>query len=260
MSLKVFSLNIECNKHFERWPQVIRAEQPDLVCLQEVFETDMPYISEQLGMSGSFSPMLDVSDENKYSIPIRGKWGIGYFTNLEITQPVVGPDLSAIEHTSLPSGLKVFYYSGSSDIKKFVGPNDASRIFVVGTVTKDGQQYTVGTTHFTWSGDGQATQEQHQDQHKFLQILQQFPDLIFCGDFNAPRGGEIFSEFEKHFTDNLPKDVTTTIDLELHYAAPLYLVVDTIFSTPHYRVSNVRAVSGLSDHIGVVGEVIHATI
>ncbi len=237
MSLKIFTINIEGNRHFARWPQVVNQEKPDVLCLQEVYEVDVPFIEEATGLQGEFFAMMNIAEENKYKLPPRGRWGVGYFTNLPTT------------------GIPAHYYSKTAQVQDFTAPNDASRVFVVKTVEKDGVSYTVGTTHFTWSGGGEATDDQRADQRVFLEVLQQFPDIVFCGDFNAPRGGEIFAEFEKYFIDHLPKDVTTTIDSELHYAAPLELVVDTIFSTPHYKLSNVRAISGVSDHIGVVGEV-----
>lgn len=241
MSLKLFSLNIECDKHFDRWLAVAQAEAPDVICLQEIFEVDMPFVEKELGMKGSFFPMLDVRQANKYNIPVKGRWGIGFFTKLAF---VPGKEVVAQ------------YYAKSAAVPVFTSPNDAARLLAIATVIKDGQEYTIGTTHFTWSGGGQATDEQRRDLRRFLELLAQFPETIFCGDFNAPRGGEIFAELEKRYVDHLPKEVKTTIDPVLHYAAPLYLVVDTIFSTHHYQLANVRTLSGISDHMGVVAEVV----
>ncbi len=255
MSLKVCTVNIEGDRHLHRWPAVIKAEQPDVVCLQEVFEADMEYIELELGMSGSFFPMMDINQVNKYHISPRGKWGIALLTNLQVTSPSISESHLAAVPVLYNGGVSGFYYAKSPKVLPFVLPNDASRVFAVGTVLKDGQEYTVGTTHFTWSGKGETTDEQREDLQTFLNVLQQFPELVFCGDFNAPRGKEIFSELEKYYTDNLPKEIQTTIDLELHYAAPLYLVVDTIFSTPQYQLTNVRTLQSVSDHNGVVGEV-----
>lgn len=240
MSLKLFTLNIEGNRHLHRWPQAIRAEAPDLVCIQEIFEIDMPKVEKELSMRGAFFPMMNIGKENKYKISPRGMWGVAIFTKLPFAP---GKE---------PIGL---YYAKTADVQVFTAPNDASRVLVVGMVLKDGKKYTIGTTHFTWSGGATTTDEQRQDIVKFLEAVAQFPDIIFCGDFNAPRGGEIFTEIEKHYKDRLPKKVKTTIDLDLHYAASLYLVVDTIFSTQHYKFSNVHTKSGISDHIGIVGEV-----
>jgi hypothetical protein len=37
-----------------------------------------------------------------------------------------------------------------------------------------------------------------------------------------------------------------------HRAAPLELVVDTVFSTPEYRVVDIRVLEGISDHKGIL--------
>lgn len=253
MSLKIFTLNIEGDRHLERWPNMVASEKPDVLCLQEIFEADMQFIKQKLAMDGTFFPMMNIDAPNKYKISPRGKWGIAIFTNLPfVPNAVASANLPIVQKGALTG----YYYAGTPDLRTFVLPNDASRVLAVGSVLKDSVEYTIGTTHFTWSGGGETTDEQRRDLQSFLGILQQFPKIIFCGDFNAPRGGELFSKLEKYYSDQLPKEVTTTIDLELHYAAPLYLVVDTIFSTSDYSFSNVRTISGISDHVGVVGEVV----
>lgn len=63
---------------------------------------------------------------------------------------------------------------------------------------------------------------------------------FFGGDFNAPCGGEIYGKFTARFTDHFPPHVWLTIDPQLHYAPPLALAVDSIFSTEHYVAENVQ--------------------
>lgn len=252
MSLKLCTLNIEGDRHLHRWPAVVKAERPDVVCLQEVFAADMERIEVELGMSGSFFPMMEITQINTYHLAPRGLWGVAIFSNLPFTSGIVpSTTLSTVQN----GGITGYYYAGLPTVQSFTAPNDASRVLAVGTFVKEGAEYTIGTTHFTWSGKGEPTDEQRIDVRALLQVLQEFSKIVFCGDFNAPRGTEIFSTLETYYTDTLPKTVQTTIDLQLHYAAPLYLVVDTIFATPHYKVSQVHTLSSVSDHIGVVGEV-----
>lgn len=237
MSLKLVTLNIEGHRHLDRWPAKILLEKPDVVCMQEVFAPDMLYIENTLGMKGNFAPMLKVNQKNKYGINPLGTWGLGFFTNLDHTQ---------VENQ---------YYAGTEVVREFVDPLDASRLVLSSTVTKDGQPFIIGTTHFTWSGKGEPTDQQRQDFEELKKVIGDFDELILCGDFNVPRGGEIFGEFEKLLQDNLPKNIITTIDHDLHYAGKIDLVVDTIFSTPQYKLSNVHTLSGVSDHLGIVGEI-----
>ncbi|MDQ5951411.1 MAG: hypothetical protein QG639_692, partial [Patescibacteria group bacterium] len=126
---------------------------------------------------------------------------------------------------------------------------------IVATVSEGGEEYRIATTHFTWSPAGNTTDAQREDFARLKAILLQYKDLVLCGDFNAPRGREMFSSFESLYKDNVPKEVTTTIDKDLHYAGDknLQLVVDSIFTTPHYQVSEVKMLSGVSDHLGIFG-------
>ncbi len=79
--------------------------------------------------------------------------------------------------------------------------------------------------------------------------------FVLCGDFNAPRGGEIFSELAARYRDNIPAQYTTSIDASLHRAGDLQLMVDGIFTTPEYQASSVLLHSGVSDHYAVTADI-----
>ena len=53
------------------------------------------------------------------------------------------------------------------------------------------------------------------------------------------------------FKDNIPLRYTTSIDPNLHRAGALELMVDGLFSTPGYVVSDVALHSGVSDHCAI---------
>ena len=78
---------------------------------------------------------------------------------------------------------------------------------------------------------------------------------MLCGDFNAPRGGEIFGLLAQKYKDNVPQKYTTSIDGILHRAGPLPFMVDGLFSTPGYTVSHVEMVCGISDHCALIANV-----
>ena len=86
-----------------------------------------------------------------------------------------------------------------------------------------------------------------------------------CGDFNAPRGGEIFSALATRWHDNIPGTYHTSLDLSLHKAGKVdgerlaTLMVDGLFTTPGYRTSRVELVPGVSDHCAIVAEVAYVT-
>ncbi len=232
------TLNIEGNRHLDKVLPFLKKMKPDVICLQELFAVDAPRFEAELRMDGVFFPLCRVEKENKYNISPRGLWGLGLFTKLA--------------HTEMTAS----HYKGRRDhIPVFSEPNSNNRVLLTTTVTKSKQRFNIGTTHFTWSGDGQATLEQHRDFTALMKLVQEFDDLVLAGDFNAPRGGQIFSAFEQHFKDRLPKRYDTTIDPDHHYAGPLKLVVDTIFTTSGYKAKNVKTHGGVSDHQAVSGDI-----
>lgn len=239
MAIKLFSLNIEGDKHFGRWLPVVLRERPDVLCLQEVFADDMEYISQTVGMTGYFIPLLNVTEINRYNLPQRGLWGMGYFTQLQHSPP------------------ETHYYVGGQHIHVFQEPSDAARALVVSSVTAPtGERFRIATTHFTWTHNGEVSDAQRTDCAAMLKIIENYGDIVLCGDFNAPRGKEIFNHLASVLQDALPREVTTTLDPELHYKkGAVHLAVDTIFYSKEYQVNEVRVLAGISDHYGLVAAI-----
>lgn len=240
--MKLISLNIEGHKHLhQRVLPFLIEQQPDVVCLQEVFAVDVPELMATLKMDGQFQVMADVTEVNVHQAHALGEWGVVQLSRFPITA------LNHHYYFRLPCDLPIFYKNND--------PNGMNRVFAWMTVTVDGQSYTIGTTHFTWSVNGASTPEQLRDLDALLKIIDDIPDIVFCGDFNAPRGLETFQRIAARYTDHIPPEITTSIDGQLHKAGNLELMVDGLFSTPQYQISNVQVVSGLSDHKGVVAEI-----
>ncbi|MEX0896193.1 MAG: endonuclease/exonuclease/phosphatase family protein [Patescibacteria group bacterium] len=237
MSLRTMTLNIEGNKHFDRWLPVVKEKKPEVVCLQEVFEIDLPHIQQELGMQAVFAPMLRYESENKYAIPARGVWGVALLTAASLEE------------------VRVDYYSGSEEVLSFAEPNDASRVLLSTVIHKGAQNYTVGTTHFTWSSNGEINEAQAKDIAALEKLLESYDELILCGDFNAPRGKDIHNRLAQLMQSVVPESETTTIDGEFHYAGRLQLVVDDIFLTAGYQLQSVEVIEGVSDHKAIWAEI-----
>jgi endonuclease/exonuclease/phosphatase family metal-dependent hydrolase len=133
--------------------------------------------------------------------------------------------------------------------------NTHNRMVLWCNVEKDGITYRIATTHFTWTPDGSPSDAQRRDLSAMLDKLKNFGEFVLCGDFNAPRGGEIFSAIAAKYKDNIPPKYTTSIDGNLHRAGHIPLMVDGIFSTPAYRISNVVLHNGVSDHCAITADV-----
>src|SRR3569623_473248 len=106
-------------------------------------------------------------------------------------------------------------------------------------IERDGEMFRIATTHFPVTAHGEATDFQREDMKNLLSLLEKEGEFVLTGDFNAPRGGEIFAELASRYKDNIPPTITTSIDGMLHRAGQLPHMVDGIFSTPGYLVSNV---------------------
>lgn len=239
-SIKLISLNIERSKHLGTVLSFLKKQQPDIFCVQEILENDIArFVAVLGGAEYMFTPTLRHMETE--GNPIVGE---ALFSRLRVVRK------------------DVQYYVGSADDIPEHKPSQETETGHVTNcalttlvVEKEGNLFTVGTTHFTWSPDGGASMAQRINMKKLLGILATYQELVFTGDFNAPRGGEIFSMLANTYTDNVPAKYTTSIDGHVHRAGQLDLMVDGLFSTRGYTVSNVEMVCGLSDHCALVAKV-----
>lgn len=247
MSIKIATINIEHGRHLPELFDFVKREQPDVLCMQEVFEVDVDAVKRATGMEGFFHPSCVAKKNYGYPIDPRGAWGV-----LLMFKP---SQLKILDEND--SKCACYYYVFTDGrVPEFTCPTSPNKVVQVIKFIAQDQEYIIANTHFNWSANGRATKLQCRSFARLSRFLSKYPELILCGDFNAPRGGEIFSLFTQRFTDNIPPDITTTIDSSKHYSGKkLDLVVDNIFTTPGYKVSNVRVITGISDHCAVVGEV-----
>ncbi len=238
--IKLIQLNIERGKHMEvTLPFVVQA-QPDVLCLQELERRFVPEFEQAVG-PGIFVPLRLMQGEEE---------GIGIFSRHPIA-----------------SHSAVQYSAGASEIQEFDGSsydaNYASSRFILLVADIEAQQgrFRIGTTHFPVTPKGSVTAYQREDMDRLLVELAKLEELVLVGDFNAPRGGEIFSRLADAYTDHVPAEYKTSLDIARHrngkdHARELAdKMVDGIFSTPGYRVTNVRLQDGVSDHCAIVAEV-----
>lgn len=231
MALSLVSINIERDKHFERFMPFLKKRAPDVICFQELFEKDIVRITNELGGEIRFVPFM------KYDTgePI----GIGMWTALPFREVIEQQYAGHQEE-----GLRTHSESATPD-EKYKLIKD---ILLVAEIEKEGTTYRIATTHFVWTPDGQANEQQRRASTALLGLLHEIPEYILCGDFNAPRGGEIFERFSSELKDNIPAEYDTSLDPELHRAKGLRYMVDVLFTTPTYTATNVELVFGISDH------------
>jgi len=244
-SVKLISLNIEKSKHLDIVVPFLETQMPDVFCVQEIYESSVAIISAALGGAEHiFIPMTGRPRENPPEIQ-----GVGIFSRLPIRK------------------REVKYYVGTSNPVPDSMQNDPTtynlnnRMVIICDIEKYGKIFRIATTHFTWTPDGNPSEAQRTDMRTLLDILHEVGEFVLAGDFNAPRGGEIFAKLTSRYKDNVPARYETSLDISLHRAGktrPQELadkMVDGILSTPAYRVSNVEMISGVSDHCALVAEI-----
>jgi exonuclease III len=240
MTVKLLTLNVQGNKNWSRIFPLLKKENPEVICLQELFYSDFERIKEITKMKGYFSAMgyIDNSKYDPFKTKTDGLLGIGLISNLK------------------SRNINEKYYMGNKSFPLIISGYHWDRALLYADVLKGEENYIIGTTHFEWTPDGNPNETQREAFHNLERILNNSDDFILAGDFNAPKNGEIYNKFLKSgFKDNLPEDITSTIDSKYHKNSNLSLIVDNIFSKGKYEVSNVRVVGGVSDHKAIIGEV-----
>ena len=242
MSLKIISLNIEGKRHLDQVVPFLSGEEADVVCLQEVFEEDLPKLKDQFYSNHLFLPI----------------WRTGQHFNLEIKEGYLPGDklfgIALLSRQPLTRLLAVRLDPNLPEAPQNTGPGTWNPALLVAKA----DNFTIATTHFTWTPKGETNERQRQHLNTLLSLLKPYPELIFIGDFNTPRGDEIHATLASRFVDHPPEDIDTTLDPKLHYAnlnepGKLKLVVDHLFTTPGFT-AKVEIKDGLSDHCAIVAE------
>ncbi len=237
--IKLISLNIERDQHYDTVLPFLKAEQADVVALEEVLERDVERFKKELGMADALFVPLGIPDKGRNVEPLvatREQEGILLLSRLPMEERG-----------------HIFYCSCGDPEAVSLWSVHGHLVVLWIQVEREGKMYTIATTHLTWTPNGESNDIQRRDVQQMLKVLEPFHEIVLCGDFNAPRGRETWERVALRYTDNIPQNYTTSIDPKLHVVHGLQYVVDGMFSTPEYKVFDVRLVEGVSDHKAVVG-------
>ncbi|TSC68774.1 MAG: endonuclease/exonuclease/phosphatase [Parcubacteria group bacterium Gr01-1014_56] len=247
--IKLVSLNIERSRHVDLILPFLARVKPGVVCLMELMEHDIPAIAAVVGEHHVFEPMCYM--EHKGEKP--GLQGVAIFSRFPL------------------KNIETHYYHGEKGVlHTFDGDNIAAtnnHMLLIAEVDTGDAVYKFATTHFPVTPKGLPDDVQRKSVKSLLKILKSQGEIVFCGDFNAARGGEIAAELIAEYKDNVPPSYTMSLDVSFHRASAETLaanaramgvpgqMVDYIFSTPGYSVTNLTMESGLSDHQALIATV-----
>ncbi|MBI2053352.1 MAG: endonuclease/exonuclease/phosphatase family protein [Candidatus Sungbacteria bacterium] len=246
-AISLISLNIERDKHLDRVLPFLSDRMPEVACIQELFEDDARALSDALkGASYVFAPMTQ-QENMRGNMSVRG---IGIFSRLPIRQ----------QHIAYYRGHST-HVAGFDSTSTETKSKTQNHAVLLCDLEKDGAVFTVGTTHFTWTPDGKPDEYQRIDLEAMLRELREYDEFVLAGDFNAPRGGEIFTVLAERYKDNIPAKYVTSLDVALHHVGKLRpqeladKMVDGVFSTPGLKVSDVELHTGISDHCAITATI-----
>ncbi len=247
--IKLISLNIERAKHFDLVFPFLEKEAPDIVCLQELARKDIDLFEKELSTTCLFAGMANHTSPDDGVVP--GVVGLGMFSKLPV----------------MHQGKQYYWGKGECEATEYdfssAEAKHATESYAVAyqAVEKNGEKFQVATTHFPWTPDGSASDDQRQDLKTMLEILEQLGDVVLCGDFNAPRDGEIFAVLAEKYKDDIPMQYKTSLDITIHRDGKTKAnqladkMVDGLFTTRGYAASDVRLEFGVSDHAAIVSTI-----
>ena len=245
--MKLISINIETDLHYDTLFPFLENEKPDVICMQEVIEDQFEMFKNKLGMKGVFKPCgFSDSGYSRYASTEGKRYGVAIFSK-----------------EFIDSGH--YYYWGSEDdfklsFEEYIKDekNTENYVFVWVNIKKEnGDIYKFVSTHFPATKKGESTPHQLEILPPLFEKLDSFDGFVMCGDFNAPRGRETFRRISDKYKDNIPSHYETSIDNKIHRdgVQNITLMVDGLFTTPAYIAKDVRLVDGVSDHMAVVAEI-----
>jgi exonuclease III len=238
--MKIISVNIEVNKHYDTILNLIEREKPDVICMQELLEKDVELFKQKLGMDAVFRKSKDIEPHHTYRTELIGA-----------TEGV------AIFSKKILKSETFLYVQGSKKVLEQFEEYSihVDRGLLWAEIEHERSVYKIATIHLPVTYLGDATPFQLVCIDIILRKLESLGEFALLGDTNAPRGKEAFARLARSYKDNIPPKYTTSLDQELHRVKGLQHMVDGFFTTPGYRVENVKLVSGVSDHMAVVGDI-----
>lgn len=236
--MKLVQLNVEHHKHAREVRAFLEAEQPDVVCLQEIDFPDLIDLQHSLALHAAFAPMVTGTAETD---DVHGYEGVAILTRVPY-------------HTT-----NLTYYARSGSTPPPHSDDDREspwQPLLAITLPIDQRPLTILTTHFMKSFDGLPDNFQRNRMQRLLPALGQHTSFVLCGDMNIPRGTELYNVLNERYCDNVPPQYTNSLDPNLHRVAGLHLMVDYLWSTPEWYVDQVYMVDGISDHQALVGNIV----
>lgn len=250
MDIKFLQLNLWHGTLLDNALAFIKAEQPDIINFQEVFDgpagTDadnwrydtLPTLRRELDWLPYHSYAPSLADTSSGS-PLP--WGNATFSRFPLT----------LEQT-------VFYDIpfGASDVKNGDFARSPRNLMYC-KVAAPGGPFVVANTHGIWGTDGEDNDRRLAMAATLLDTLQGESPLILSGDFNVNEGTETIGTLEREWHNPFAGELATSFNMRYKPAGSGYAtaVVDFIFTSRDWRVArHFASDADVSDHLPLIAE------
>lgn len=220
----------------------LKAQNPDLIFLQEVFVRDVKKWARLLKMAWAFLPMLRIEKPGVHKrMESKGEWGVAILSKASIVR-----------------SRQEYYEGNGTQIEEYRSSdcwNAAYGVLITDT-TVCSTPIRVATTHFPVTLNGAVDERQLRLWPEVESILWRWQVELFTGDLNIPTinplGQQILSTYN---VAKLPENETSSLT-PLHRTSPHPdLIVDYVITPKHEGVVPVVEVMGpvelnkeVSDH------------
>ena len=263
--LRVMSINVGRFLDRERTMNYLNqfklgGKMPDVIMVQDVPERDLAFF-QSCWPHIAFAPMTNHLINGE-----RAVVGIAMCSRYPIS--------NIVKHTYWGDGTLKDLQGINEKNERYLGEESdrlveatEDRVLIVATVSKEGVDYQLATTHGMWTRGGVCNDVQLECIGKLSQLLDDEhrwsgrKSVVFVGDINAGRGTEGYRRLTMRLHDCVPENVLTTLDPSHPASKRGINVVTDFFMTPQdnfgslYDVIDFRMDEGASDH-----KVISATV
>lgn len=226
--------------------------RPDVMCLQDIPFRDLPLF--EWAPYVTFAPMTNhlingqravvgIAVASCYfmtDITHHITWGNGNLKDLQ------GVDCNNQRAVPTAEGDRVI-------------DSTEDRVVICATIVKDGVEYNIATTHGFWARGGGVNDAKRSSTIRLRDALVHEAvcrgGLVFAGDLNCARSGEIYNMLTNTLHDCMPIEIDNTLDPDHPFVRKGGKVVNDYVMTcdighgsKTYDVSDVTLRSGVSDH------------
>ncbi|MEP7167361.1 MAG: endonuclease/exonuclease/phosphatase family protein [Candidatus Woesebacteria bacterium] len=229
MNIKILSLNLfEGGLFWENIEAFIKRENPDILCLQEVFNGDQkqPVSFQSVKRLGVLLPDF----YSYYSPELFEIWphGQGDGGNAIYSRFPLSDEKTIFLHEEY---RKILRPRREDDFSHY--PKNLQSI----VVTMDGKKLHVCNLHGIWGLEGTDTKERLRMSKLIVKEIKKKQPLVLMGDFNLKPETETIGNIEKQLTNVFKGEMVSSFNME-HKSNPGYAtaVVDMFFASKDIKI------------------------